>query len=210
MGDGSVTKCQSMLLYGLSFIALVATIGVVGALPAGTSTLHKRLTNSDVITEFNALQTKFESAGTDISNALSSVDTSDGTAVVAAVSGILTEMETDLTSATTNLGLSSSQKMLLTRQSDSNLTEVAEAIANAITAFVTALEELESLIDSNSTLGELLIPFFTDLDLDLAVILSGLGLVLAGVLALVSDLLSDLGSALSGLGFSSTLSTLGL
>ncbi|KAM0746155.1 hypothetical protein T439DRAFT_360723 [Meredithblackwellia eburnea MCA 4105] len=188
----------------LSLVGVLSLIAISSAAPH-----DKRADQAQVISAFNDLTSKLKSAGSALSSAISFADTSDPVAFTAAVSPILSTMDSDLKSVASSLSLSK-RDLLLFRRQEQNLTENAQAVAAAVQALIEALGPLEDILKNFPILGTLLAPFLSNLDIDLGIVLTGLGILLAGVLKLVSDLLSDLGSALSGLGFSSTLGILGL
>ncbi|GAA5985223.1 hypothetical protein JCM11641_003637 [Rhodosporidiobolus odoratus] len=123
---------------------------------------------------------------------------------------------------------------IFTRQSNgTDLEEAAQAIADAIVAIVNLLEPLQELIEANPVLGALLSPLFSNLSVErvpissmhrlrcfanvqpdpfssLIYVTSALFLVLTGVLDLVANLLSGLGSALGGVGLGGLGDLLGL
>ncbi|GAA6037674.1 hypothetical protein JCM8097_002279 [Rhodosporidiobolus ruineniae] len=202
-----------MLFSRLATVALLGLSTSVLAAPAKSfdrQLVKRQVTADQAASAFNTLTSQIQSAKDELTSALADVDTSNATAVYAVAKPILEEVDSDIKAVGTDLNLS--KRFLVIRQDNSsNSTEAAaEAIANAITALVDLLQPLEDLIESNPVLGALLSPLFSNLSVDLVYVLSGLFLVLNGVLDLVANLLSGLGSALSGLGLGGLTSALGL
>jgi hypothetical protein len=91
-----------------------------------------------------------------------------------------------------------------------NTGAVANALAALIREVVEALEPLLDFLNGISLIAVLLGPFIASLGNNLNTIAIGLGILLAGVLELVRDLLTSLTNALSGLGWLNLLAALGL
>ncbi|ORY74732.1 hypothetical protein BCR35DRAFT_333273 [Leucosporidium creatinivorum] len=169
--------------------------------------LSRRAVASDTIsTTFQTLTTQLTAQETALQNALAQVDTSNATQVVQVVKPILEAIDDDINAAKSTLAL----RLRKRQTSDVDIDAIAQDIADAISALLSALSPLEDLIDELPILGSLLAPFLSPINIDLAIVLSGVALVLSGVLALVGDLLSALGGALSGLGLTSVTGLLGL
>ncbi|GAA5888474.1 hypothetical protein JCM6882_008633 [Rhodosporidiobolus microsporus] len=191
-----------MLFSPVSLLAALSLVTSVVSAPTlnldSAVALSKRASDAETATAFNDLASQIKSKKSELDAALEEVDTGDASAVAVVAKPILQDVDADIKALHSSLGLQKRDIVLLYRQND-NSTDPD--------ALIDLIQPLQDLIAENPVLGALLSPLLSNLTIDLVYVLTGLGLVLTGVLSLVGNLLSGL---LGGLGLGGLLSSLGL
>ncbi|KAL5487512.1 hypothetical protein ACEPAI_5620 [Sanghuangporus weigelae] len=184
----------------IPLFAMSLTFGTLAlAGPAATNIELIKRDNADIEQVFTTLKTSTDSILPQIQSVAASGNATDDN-----VTPLINQLVSALNSASSSLsGLSSSSRMLNKRQSDS---DIATLVASIIGDISTALEGLVGDLASIPDIGVL----FSGIDAALAEVLTGLEILLSGVLHLVADLLTDVAGLLNQLAFGLTLGALGM
>ncbi|KAM0755868.1 hypothetical protein T439DRAFT_320569 [Meredithblackwellia eburnea MCA 4105] len=168
----------------MRFLSLTVT-SLLSLATFATARPEKRADQATIISTFDSLASKFESAGASILAALDEVDTVNATLVAKAVDPILLEIKDDISSALSGLKLAKRDGVVLNKRLDVNATAIS--IVGAISALVAAVEPLKDFnLPSSSQI-------FNDIMIVLVTLFAWFGIALLIVLNQVARILAELG-----------------